>query len=49
MVILTGGGLMPVEDATDKGGDELDLGFGAGNGLGEGEEQGEVAVDAFFF
>lgn len=28
-------------------GDEFHLGFGAGDGLGEGEEQREVAVDLF--
>jgi len=33
----------------DEGGDELHAGLGAGDGLGEGEEQREVAVDAFFF
>lgn len=40
---------MPVEDAADEGGDELDFRFGAGDGLGEGEEEGEVTMDAFFF
>ena len=37
----------PVVDATDEGGDELDSGFGTSDGLGEGEEESEIAVDAF--
>ena len=40
---------MPVEDTADERGDELDLRFGAGDGLGEGEKEGEVAMDALFF
>ena len=48
-VVLAGVLLVPVEDAADEGGDEGDLGFGAGDGLVEAEEQGHVAVDALFF
>lgn len=44
-VLLLGGGLVPVEDATDKGRDEEDAGLGAGNGLDLGEKEGQVAVD----
>ena len=46
-VILAGALLVPVHDAADEGGDELGLGLGAGDGLGQREEQGEIAVDAF--
>ena len=46
-VVLAGVLLVPVEDAADEGGDEGDLGFGAGDGLVETEEEGHVAVDAF--
>ena len=38
-------GLVPVEDTADEGGDEGDTSLGAGDGLGEAEEEGEVAVD----
>ena len=58
-VIGTGGGgfvpigtlrlLVPIVDATHERRDELDLGIGTGGGLREGEEQGQVAADAFFF
>src|SRR5690606_15466741 len=40
---IVGGGVLgfiPVEDAADEGRDELHAGLGAGDGLGEGEEQG---------
>ena len=46
-VVFFGGGLVPVEDAADEWGDEFDAGVCAGDGLGEGEEEGEIAVDAF--
>lgn len=46
--VFAGGFLMPVENASDEGRDELDFALGAGDGLGEGEEEGEVAVDAVF-
>lgn len=45
-VLLLGGGLVPVEDTADKGGDEESIGLGGGNGLGQGEQQSQVAVDA---
>ena len=38
---------VPVEDAADEGRDQEHAGFGAGDGLGHGEEQRQVAVDAF--
>ena len=37
--------LVPVQDATHEGGDEGDAGLRAGHRLGEGEQQGHVAVD----
>ncbi len=40
--------LVPVVDAADEGRDERDAGLGAGDGLGEGKQQGQVAVDALF-
>ena len=40
---------MPVHDAADEGGDKLHAGLGTRDGLGEGEEQCEIAVNAFFF
>jgi hypothetical protein len=45
-VVLAGVLLVPVEDAADEGRDEGDLGLGAGDGLVQAEEQGQVAVDA---
>ena len=39
-------GHVPVEDAAHEGGDECHPRLGAGHGLGEGEEQRHVAVDA---
>ena len=38
--------LVPIHDAPDKGRDEEGAGFGGGDGLHEGEHQGQVAVDA---
>lgn len=38
--------LVPVKDASDEGRDERHLGLGAGHGLGEGEQQRHVAVNA---
>ena len=48
-VVLAGVLLVPVEDAADEGRDQRDLGLGAGDGLVQAEEQGQVAVDAFLF
>lgn len=45
-VVLLGAGLEPVEDAADEGGDEESTGLGGGDGLGLGEHEGQVAVDA---
>ena len=45
-VVLLGRGLVPVENTTDKGGDQESTGLRGGDGLGEGEEESEVAVDA---
>lgn len=39
-------GYVPVEDAPHEGGDERHPRLGTGHGLGEGEEQCHVAVDA---
>ena len=47
-VVFAGALFVPVEDAADEGGDQFDAAFSAGDGLGEGEEEGQVAVDAFF-
>ena len=47
LVVLAGVLLVPVEDAADEGRDQRDLGFGAGDGLVQTEEQRHVAVDAF--
>lgn len=44
-VVTLVGGLVPVENAADEGGDEEDTSLGGGNGLNQGEEQGQVAVD----
>ena len=45
-VRLAGRGLVPVEDTTDEGRDEVGTGLGGGNGLGKGEHEGQVGVDA---
>lgn len=45
-VLLLVGGLEPIEDAADEGGDEEGVGLSGGNGLGKGEHEGKVAVDA---
>ena len=45
-VLLLGGGLVPVENAADEWGDEEGVGLGGGDGLDEGEHEGQVAVDA---
>lgn len=39
-------GLEPVEDTADEGGDEVGVGLGGTDGLGQGEHEGQVAVDA---
>ena len=41
--------LVPVVDTADERRDQLDLGVGAGDGLGERKEQGEITTDAFLF
>lgn len=46
LVLLLGAGLEPVKDAADEGGDEESTGLGGGDGLGLGEHEGKVAVDA---
>ena len=45
-VLLLVVGLVPVEDAADKGGDEEGVGLGGGDGLDEGKHERQVAVDA---
>ena len=48
LVLSTGVALLvPVEDASHEGGNQLDARIGRGNCLGEPEEQGHVAVDLF--
>ena len=42
-----GGLLVPVVDAADEGADQLDAGVAAGHRLAEGEQQRQVAADAF--
>ncbi len=44
--VLLHSSLVPIEDTADKGGDEECAGFGGGDGLREGEHEGQVAVDA---
>lgn len=46
LVLLLGAGLVPVKDAADEGRDEESTGLGGGDGLGLGEHEGKVAVDA---
>ena len=46
--VLASGFLEPVVDATHKGRDQGDFGLGAGDGLRQAEQQGQVAVDTFF-
>ena len=46
-VVLASVLLVPVEDASDEGRDQGDLGLGAGDGLVQTEEKGHVAVNAF--
>ena len=54
-VVLRGGGFfatvgeVPVEDAPDERRDEEHPGVGAGHRLGEGEQQGQVGLDALAF
>lgn len=45
-VLLLGGGLEPVEDTANEGGDEVGVGLSGSNSLDEGEHEGQVAVDA---
>jgi hypothetical protein len=45
-VVALVGGLVPVENTADEGGDQEGTGLGGGDGLDEREEQGQVAVDA---
>lgn len=44
--VLLHGSLVPVQDAADKGRDEVGTGLGARDGLHEREHQRQVAVDA---
>lgn len=45
-VLLLVGGLEPVENAADKGRDEVSVGLGSANGLDQREHERQVAVDA---
>lgn len=45
-VLLLCAGLEPVKDAADEGGDEEGTGLGGSDGLGKGEHESQVAVDA---
>jgi hypothetical protein len=45
-VLLLGGGLEPVKDTADEGGDEVSTGLGGGNSLAQREHEGQVGVDA---
>jgi hypothetical protein len=45
-VLLLGGGLEPVEDTADEGGNEVSTGLSGTNGLDEREHEGKVGVDA---
>lgn len=45
-VILLGGRLEPVEDATDERRDQERTGLGSGNGLDNAEHESQIAVDA---
>ncbi|AEK61271.1 conserved hypothetical protein [Collimonas fungivorans Ter331] len=45
-VVLAAGFLVPVIDAADKRRNQLHFGFGAGNRLRQGKQQGQVAMDA---
>ena len=39
-------GLVPIQDASDKGRDEESTRFSCSNGLREGEHEGKIAIDA---
>lgn len=43
---LSGRSLVPIEDTANEWGDEESTGFGTGDSLGFGEEEGKVAVDS---
>lgn len=45
--VFAGGGLVVIKDSSDEGGNESHAVVSAGDGLSEGEHEGEVAVDAF--
>ena len=45
-VLLLVVGLVPVEDTTNEGGDEVGAGLSTGDGLDSREDEGQVAVDA---
>ena len=49
VLFLIGVGFVPVEDTTNERRNQEDARFGASTSLSEGEQQGQVAVDAFFF
>lgn len=44
-ILLLSGGLEPIEDAADEGGDEEGTGLGGGNGLDEREHECQVGVN----
>ena len=45
-VLLLVRSFVPIQDTTDEGRDEEGTSFGAGDGLREGEHEGQIAVDA---
>lgn len=45
-VVLLVGGLVPVKDTADEGGDEVSTGLGGSDGLDRREKESKVAVDA---
>lgn len=45
-VLPLGGGLVPVKDAADEGGDEESTGLGSGDGLDEREHESQIGIDA---
>ena len=49
IAITAGIFLVPIEDPADKGRDQGHIGFCAGRSLGETEQQGQIAMNAFAF
>lgn len=45
-VLLLGGGLVPVKDTANEGGDEESVRLSSGDGLDEREHEGQVGIDA---